>query len=196
MMYNWSRAMLASKTLNKNAKLIGSILATYANPDGTRCFPTQLTIANDFGIDHASVERGIHDLRAADFLATHRRPYQFLIDGKPISDMSNEKPLNPEGKVPQHRGKNPSPVRSIPDHDQSHGPRSGGPTLPSASASPNGWDWINANLQEYDTLLKYKPGSAQRIVNLSKASGDSAREIAQQMEKDMNAVRGVKPRRA
>jgi ribosomal protein L37AE/L43A len=58
------RSVLTSKTLSRGAKLLYSLLCSYANQDG-ECFPSQVTMAEDLGATDTSIQTWIDELTDA-----------------------------------------------------------------------------------------------------------------------------------
>jgi hypothetical protein len=107
-MYVWQRAVVKAK-LPSPGLFIGMALMTYANPDGTRCFPTQPTIARDFNVSLRQVERGFQILRKTGFLAEGGRPWIFTIpsatDGVPRQPRTGDT-VNSDGYTRPRTGTN------------------------------------------------------------------------------------------
>ena len=65
--YAWERA-LRDEPLDKTTKLVGLVLATYSNKDGSRAHPGTKRLARDCHVSTRTVMRHLEVLREAGFL--------------------------------------------------------------------------------------------------------------------------------
>lgn len=87
------RAVLAHPDLTLSAKVVYATLATYAGPDRS-CWPGERRLAEMLDLSHRTVQRAVHDLRAAGLLGYTERRRE---DG---SQTSNLYVLHDTGVVP------------------------------------------------------------------------------------------------
>lgn len=70
--FEWHRRFMRS-THDTTTKAVGSLLLTYADPDGTSVFPGRSRIAADLNMSVSTADRALKTLRGAGWIARVRR---------------------------------------------------------------------------------------------------------------------------
>lgn len=70
--YTWCEIIRRAR-MNQGTKLVALLLASYANPDGTKIFPGAARLAADSGLDVRTVKRAMGALRSSGLIETAHR---------------------------------------------------------------------------------------------------------------------------
>lgn len=123
----WREELLTEEvTLSPKARLVGCVLARFANSNGRSCFPSQRKIADVTGYSIRSVQRAIHELETGGRVVTKMEPIKGgKIQGQAwrttyVLSLPKEDATVTPSSTEEHASQSPSMQKSTP-----HSPEEG-----------------------------------------------------------------------